>query len=47
MGMRGVTINSSVDIETAELVAGEFGYTVENVSFQEDEFIDEFADGEA
>jgi translation initiation factor IF-2 len=46
MGMRGVTINSSVDIETAELVAGEFGYTVENVSFQEDALLDEFADGE-
>ncbi|HVI01634.1 MAG TPA: translation initiation factor IF-2 [Enhygromyxa sp.] len=39
MGMRNVTINSSIDVETADLVAAEFGYTVENVSFQEDEFI--------
>ncbi len=36
MGLRGLTINHAVDIETAELVAGEFGYTVENVSFQEE-----------
>jgi len=39
MGMRNVTINNAVDVETAELVAQEFGYTVENVSFHEDEFI--------
>lgn len=36
MGLRGLTINHAVDIETAELVAGEFGYTVENVTFQEE-----------
>jgi translation initiation factor IF-2 len=44
MGMRNVTINSSVDVETAELVAAEFGYTIENVSFQEDEFIGSYED---
>jgi len=37
MGMRGITINHAIDLETAEMVAAEFGYTVENVSFQEDE----------
>ncbi len=41
MGMRGITINNAIDYETAELVAAEFGYTVENVSFQEDELIGE------
>ncbi|MCY1069547.1 translation initiation factor IF-2 [Nannocystis sp. RBIL2] len=41
MGLRGVTINSSVDAETAELVAAEYGYTVENVAFQEDQYFDE------
>lgn len=36
MGMKRVTINSALDFETAELVATEFGYTVENVAFQEE-----------
>jgi translation initiation factor IF-2 len=40
MGMRGITINNAIDVETAELVAAEFGYTVENVAFQEGELID-------
>ncbi|KIG18166.1 Translation initiation factor 2 [Enhygromyxa salina] len=44
MGMRNVTINNAVDVETAELVAAEFGYTIENVSFQEDEFIGDYED---
>jgi translation initiation factor IF-2 len=35
MGMRRVTVNSSLDVETAELVASEFGYTIENIAFQE------------
>jgi translation initiation factor IF-2 len=39
MGMRGITINNAIDYGTAELVAAEFGYTVENVAFQEDELI--------
>src|SRR5690606_27134149 len=39
MGLRGITINNAVDFETAEMVAAEFGYTVENVAFQEDEII--------
>jgi translation initiation factor IF-2 len=40
MGMRGLTINNVIDSDTAELVASEFGYTVDNVAFQEDEFIE-------
>ncbi|MCA9695079.1 MAG: translation initiation factor IF-2 N-terminal domain-containing protein, partial [Myxococcales bacterium] len=40
MGLRGLTINHAIDLETAELVATEFGYTVENVSFQENEIVD-------
>ena len=40
MGMRGLTLNNVIDADTAELVASEFGYTIENVAFQEDEFIE-------
>jgi translation initiation factor IF-2 len=40
MGMRVLTINNVIDSDTAELVASEFGYTVDNVAFQEDEFIE-------
>ena len=29
MGMRGLTLNNVIDFDTAELVAGEFGYTIE------------------
>jgi translation initiation factor IF-2 len=39
MGMRGIMINHAIDFETAEMVAAEFGYTVEDVAFQEDEII--------
>ncbi|MEM6292956.1 MAG: translation initiation factor IF-2 [Myxococcota bacterium] len=35
MGMRGITINNAIDYETAEMVAAEFGYTAENVAFDE------------
>jgi translation initiation factor IF-2 len=40
LGMRRSTINTTLDAETAELVAAEFGYTVENVTFQEDLFLE-------
>ncbi len=46
MGLRGLTINSSIDAETAEVVAAEFGYTVENVSFVEDVFFQEVDEGD-
>lgn len=47
MGMRGMTINHAIDVETAEMVAAEFGYSVDNVSFEEDEWItsEESAEG--
>ena len=45
MGMRGLTLNNVIDFDTAELVAGEFGYTIDNVAFQEDEFIDGLDEG--
>jgi translation initiation factor IF-2 len=40
MGIRNATLNTSVDVETAELVAAEFGYRVEDVSFDESELIE-------
>jgi len=46
MGLRGLTINSSIDAETAEVVAAEFGYTVENVSFDEDDFFEDLDEGD-
>jgi translation initiation factor IF-2 len=44
MGIRKVTVNSTIDVETAELVANEFGYRVEDVSFDESELIDDEGD---
>ncbi len=41
MGEMGVTINSSLDTDTAKLIASEFGYEVENVAKSEDELISE------
>jgi len=41
MGEMGVTINSTLDTDTAKLIASEFGYEVENVAKSEDELIDE------
>ncbi len=46
MGLRGLTINHAIDMETAELVASEFGYTVENVAFQEAGLLTDAAAGE-
>ena len=33
------TVNQALDLETAELVAGEFGFTVENVGFDLDAYL--------
>lgn len=33
-----VTVNQTVDVETAELVAAEYGFTVQDVSFKEEAF---------
>lgn len=41
MGIRKVTVNSTIDVDTAELVANEFGYRVEDVSFDESELLDD------
>ncbi|PRP93248.1 Translation initiation factor IF-2 [Enhygromyxa salina] len=46
MGIRNATVNATIDVETAELVAAEFGYRVEDVSFDEAELLDA-EDGEA
>jgi translation initiation factor IF-2 len=40
MGIRNATVNATIDVETAELVAAEFGYRVEDVSFDESELLD-------
>ncbi|MFK7991457.1 MAG: translation initiation factor IF-2 [Sandaracinaceae bacterium] len=41
MGMTNITINSSLDSDTAKIIASEFNYEVENVQKSEDELIDE------
>jgi translation initiation factor IF-2 len=38
MGMM-VTVNEVLDLDTATLIAAEFDYTVENIGFQEDNFL--------
>ena len=40
MGMPGVNINSSLDPDTAKLVAGEFGWEVEDVAISDEEALD-------
>jgi translation initiation factor IF-2 len=48
MGMSGVNINSSLDVDTAKLLAGEFGWSVEDVSIDEESSLEAAmeADGE-
>ncbi|HEY0709443.1 MAG TPA: translation initiation factor IF-2, partial [Polyangia bacterium] len=41
LGMMGVTINQNIDLDTAGLIAQEFGYQVESTAFREDEVISE------
>jgi translation initiation factor IF-2 len=36
MGMTGVNINASIDFDTSQLLASEFGYEVQNVAFKEE-----------
>lgn len=43
MGMM-VTVNEAIDIDTASLVASEFGFEVKNVSFEETSLINEVTD---
>jgi translation initiation factor IF-2 len=44
MGMTGVNINASIDFETAQILAGEFQYEVQNVAFKEEDIFSEKAD---
>ena len=37
LGMVGVNINAAIDFETAQLLASEFGYDVQNVAFKEED----------
>lgn len=37
MGMVGISLNASIDYETAQLLAHEFHYEVQNVAFKEDD----------
>ncbi len=37
MGMTGVNINASIDFDTAQILANEFAYEVQNVAFKEEE----------
>ncbi|HEY4242448.1 MAG TPA: translation initiation factor IF-2 [Kofleriaceae bacterium] len=37
MGMTGVTINTAIDFDTAQILASEFGYEVQNVAFKEED----------
>jgi translation initiation factor IF-2 len=47
LGMMGITINHTVDQDTATLVANEFGYQVESVAFREEDVLSlETADAE-
>jgi len=41
LGMMGVNINQSVELDAASLIANEFGYQVESTAFKEEEFISE------
>ncbi|HKP55868.1 MAG TPA: translation initiation factor IF-2, partial [Polyangiales bacterium] len=41
LGMTGVMINSTLDAETANILAAEFGFEVENVAVTEDDLISE------
>ncbi len=37
MGMTGVTINASIDFDTAQIISADFGYEVQNVAFKEED----------
>jgi translation initiation factor IF-2 len=43
LGMMGVNINQSIDLDTATLIATEFGYQIESTAFREEEIISEGA----
>jgi translation initiation factor IF-2 len=37
LGMMGVTINQNIDLDTATLIANDFGYQIESTAFREEE----------
>ena len=44
MGMTGVNINAAIDFDTAQLLANEFAYEVQNVAFKEDDIFSQKVD---
>ena len=44
MGMTGITINQTLDVDAASILASEFGYEIENVAFREDQVLDQVDD---
>jgi len=46
MGMAGVNINAAIDFETAQIIASEFGYEVQNVAFKEEDIFTQPQDEE-
>ena len=44
MGMTGVNINAAIDFDTAQLLAAEFAYEVQNVAFKEDDIFSQRVD---
>jgi translation initiation factor IF-2 len=46
MGMTGININAAIDFETAQILANEFGYEVQNVAFKEEAAFESGPDAE-
>ena len=46
MGMTGVNINASIDFDTAQILASEFGYEVQNVAFKEESIFTQQVDAD-
>jgi len=44
MGMTGVMINTAIDFDTAQILASEFAYEVQNVAFKEDDIFSQRVD---
>jgi translation initiation factor IF-2 len=44
MGMTGVNINTAIDFDTAQLLANEFAYEVQNVAFKEEDIFSQRVD---
>ena len=44
LGMMGVTINQNIDLDTATLIANDFGFQIESTAFREEEVISQEAE---